>query len=399
MGKYTAEQKLQLLNNLDLETSHRIQQLESWLSDHLMNFQFRQEGLISHLPKALRSMTMRDFAKYNGDIKKAAQGLQAENFGQVEAIDRTTRKRKWIESQEQEAEQLAAKGLADDGVKPFKNARMTTATPKKPIVAASSSRGHLQNAAKTPSQFRIAPRIPSMRTPSPHKPAAPRLLPSAFPTSRPNSPTKSRIPFASPSKPRLQAPSTSNFNPAIPGSSSSSYPRWPRKDESMLSVNGSPLANPLNLDLSTWLSRNRDLDHDMPGDPRSNGAAHGHKRTNSIIVRSTSSSSHPAATGGTHSRSNSNSTTNGKATPGGFMPTRNHAATTKSEADKLGGQASVAALVSVPTADGHFLEFDPFQTTPREIDALEGLTSSAKKKAKEDMRNLVIQAVERWRIE
>lgn len=59
----------------------------------------------------------------------------------------------------------------------------------------------------------------------------------------------------------------------------------------------------------------------------------------------------------------------------------------------------MAALVSVPTADGHLLEFDPFHTTPAEIDALEGISSSAKRKAKEDMRSLVKEAVERWRIE
>lgn len=63
------------------------------------------------------------------------------------------------------------------------------------------------------------------------------------------------------------------------------------------------------------------------------------------------------------------------------------------------GDKPVAALVSVPTADGHLLEFDPFRTSPGEIDALEGITNSAKKKAKEDMRSLVKQAVERWRID
>lgn len=61
-------------------------------------------------------MTMRDFAKYNGDITKALQGLQAQSYGQIEPIDKTTRKRKWIESQEQEAEQKAA----EESTKPLK---------------------------------------------------------------------------------------------------------------------------------------------------------------------------------------------------------------------------------------------------------------------------------------
>lgn len=101
--------------------SHRVHRFEAWLVDHLTNFRMRQEGLISHIPKSLRSMTMRDFAKYDGDIQNAVQGLLAENYGQVEGIDRPTRKRKWIESQEQEAEAAGPKaGIVEEGSKPFK---------------------------------------------------------------------------------------------------------------------------------------------------------------------------------------------------------------------------------------------------------------------------------------
>lgn len=66
-------------------------------------------------------MTMRDFAKYNGDIKEAVQGLQAQSYGQIEGIDKTTRKRKWIESQEQEAEHK----VAEEGAKPVKNGMLS----------------------------------------------------------------------------------------------------------------------------------------------------------------------------------------------------------------------------------------------------------------------------------
>ena len=44
------------------------------------------------------------------------------------------------------------------------------------------------------------------------------------------------------------------------------------------------------------------------------------------------------------------------------------------------------------------LEFNPFETTPGEIDALEGISEAAKKQAKEDIARLVMQAVERWKI-
>ncbi|KAI0087817.1 hypothetical protein BDY19DRAFT_985904 [Irpex rosettiformis] len=379
MGKYTAEQKLQLLNNLDLETSHRIQRLESWLLDHLTNFRIRQEGLMTHIPKSLRNMPMRDFAKYNGDIKKAVQGLQAQSYGQVEGIDKTTRKRKWIESQEQEQE--AEQRAAEESAKPVKNARMTAATPKKASgISGNPIRGRLPS-LKTPAHTRTGHRLPIAATPSPHKLAVPRPLPPAFPSSRPPSPSKSRIPFpsTSPTKARPAAPSTSYFNPAIPGSSSSTYPRWPRKDENVLSVNGSPLANPLALDLSTWFLQKSEADNDKPEGIRSKVAFQSRARTTSIVVRPSSTSSHIKPS---HSSTKSSS----------FTPNQN--APKQDE-----GEKPVAALVSVPTADGHLLEFDPFRTSPGEIDALEGITNSAKKKAKEDMRSLVKEAVERWRID
>ena len=113
-----------LFNSSSLLVSHRVQRFEAWLTDHLANFRVRQEGLISHIPKSLRNLTLKDFAKYNGDIQKAVQGLLAENYGEVEVIDKPTRKRKWIEFQEQEAESAGAKaGLVEEGAKPFKNGR------------------------------------------------------------------------------------------------------------------------------------------------------------------------------------------------------------------------------------------------------------------------------------
>ena len=54
--------------------------------------------------------------------------------------------------------------------------------------------------------------------------------------------------------------------------------------------------------------------------------------------------------------------------------------------------------MSVQTRDGHVLEFNPLQTSPEELDALEGITDSAKKQAKEDMARMVQLAVERWKL-
>jgi hypothetical protein len=55
-------------------------------------------------------------------------------------------------------------------------------------------------------------------------------------------------------------------------------------------------------------------------------------------------------------------------------------------------------LLSIPTKDGHLLEFDPLQTSPGALDALDGITASAKKQAKEDVGRLVQAAVDKWKV-
>jgi hypothetical protein len=59
---------------------------------------------------------------------------------------------------------------------------------------------------------------------------------------------------------------------------------------------------------------------------------------------------------------------------------------------------TVTALVTIPTKDGHLLEFDPLQTSPGTLDALEGISDSAKKQAREEMARLVQAAVNMWKI-
>ena len=59
---------------------------------------------------------------------------------------------------------------------------------------------------------------------------------------------------------------------------------------------------------------------------------------------------------------------------------------------------SFSALVAIPTKDGHLLEFDPLQTSPGALSALEGITDSAKKQARVEMGRLVQAAVDKWKI-
>lgn len=52
----------------------------------------------------------------------------------------------------------------------------------------------------------------------------------------------------------------------------------------------------------------------------------------------------------------------------------------------------------VPTKDGLILEFDPFLTAPSELEALEGISDSAKRQAKADMARLVQEALAKWKL-
>ncbi|KIP10248.1 hypothetical protein PHLGIDRAFT_11472 [Phlebiopsis gigantea 11061_1 CR5-6] len=435
MKKYTAEEKAQLLANLDLEVSHRARQFEEWLADALENFRMHQEALISRVPRLVRDITLREFAKYNGDIQACLKGVQREKLGgEAEAIDKNTRKRKWVESQEVE-------GKAGDtsGTEPPKAAK-TGECPQIASIHPSSTSPFISTYNDRDSQeksgpldyvgywsARATPYHEDTRdspSPGPHKPLA-KPVPFPRPGSRPASPSK--IPSTtSPSKPSRptngRIPSAAHFNPHIPASSSSSYPRWPRKDEHMLSVNGSPLANPLRLglDLSGWLSKVVETGF------REDSNTSGHNRPNSIIVRTASSSesttgapSHQRTTSQagiagpsqstTHSRTNSASNLNGRINHA-FVPTRS--GTTSQPASQPTQPSTpspstspriaslplhLAALVAVPTADGHLLEFDPFQTSPGEIDALD-ISDNAKQQAKDDMRKLVAHAMDRWKI-
>jgi hypothetical protein len=59
---------------------------------------------------------------------------------------------------------------------------------------------------------------------------------------------------------------------------------------------------------------------------------------------------------------------------------------------------SFSALVAIPTKDGRVLEFDPLQTSPGSLDALDGISDSAKKHAKLEMGKLIQATVDKWKV-
>jgi hypothetical protein len=207
-------------------------------------------------------------------------------------------------------------------------------------------------------------------------------------------------------------PSSTTFNPVIPKTPAYPNPstRLPRKNESMLSVNGSPLANPFEFGAG-WLPDVMEEGEDgggiatqHAGNEQSKGKGK-MRRTNSIVVRrdpsflaSTSSKPPP---NGFHSRNTSQTT---PFSSGIQSHSRTQSQTSNTSQQSLNSQtplqhrfpATSQVQVTVPTKDGFFLQFNPLTVSPGALDELEGITDSAKKQAREDMANLVQEAVHKW---
>lgn len=184
----------------------------------------------------------------------------------------------------------------------------------------------------------------------------------------------------------------------------------------MLSVNGSPIANPYQFGLGWFqgvaLAEDDEPEDDMDGTKHASSSRNALKRSKSSIVvrrdpsvasRPVSQASHftsssQTTTSSSHSRDNSHNHA--------FKPTQNpHSAfmfppatTDSTPRQGSNNSRSFSALVAIPTKDGHLLEFDPLQTSPGALDALEGITASAKKQARIEMGRLVQAAVDKWKI-
>jgi len=96
--------------------AHRSRQLKAELEIKLETFGLHQLAQISRIPKQIRNMTMRNFGeKYEGNLQSALRGYQKERLAAAGIdtskgeIDRSERKRKWVASQEVEADVLGSK--------------------------------------------------------------------------------------------------------------------------------------------------------------------------------------------------------------------------------------------------------------------------------------------------
>jgi hypothetical protein len=289
---------------------------------------------------------------------------------------------------------------------------MMTATPKK-VVGGPSNVSRAFAVTRTPGALRTTTRPPVPKpSPGPQRPNKPFFAPV-----RAASPAKQPHPNAATNQ-RTRPPSSATFNPTMLPPKAPTYPtRAPRRDESMLSVNGSPLANPYTLGLGWFAGEDIQEDESLlkgKGKEKQtdNRASKTLRRVNSIVVRNdpsvslASPSSPQPQTNGTPSQrkkaaphsaahSRSNSRTQPLSSSDTVPPPSNNAPVPLARAPS----GSASALVSIPTKDGHLLEFDPLNTSPRALDRLVGITDSAKKQAKEEMARLVKEAVRKWVIE
>jgi len=262
------------------------------------------------------------------------------------------------------------------------------------------------------------------------------------PPSRPTSPLKHQTSNSTiGTQGQINRVPSSSFNPILPPKAPA-YPahnnhpnatmRLPRKDENMLSINGSPLANPYEFGLGWFrgvemaqMETEGEESQEEPG--HQNGYAGGRtlKRSkSSIIIRRDPSVALPPTSNGFHSRTDSQAsfyTASSQATssshsrensrtneptpyqPQGPLDSFRFPSTRSNNPEAtprpLPQHArSFSALVAIPTKDGHLLEFDPLQTSPGALDALEGISDSAKKQAKAEMGRLIQATVDKWQI-
>jgi len=181
----------------------------------------------------------------------------------------------------------------------------------------------------------------------------------------------------------------------------------------MLSINGSPLANPYQFGIG-WFKGIEQAEaeveetHTLQSSQSEGSAdekASNTRSKNSIIIRRDPSIAFNS-TLNSHCRANSQSdshTTSHISTQNTSIYSTSRYPTTHPLHEayvtpKPTIPRSFSALVSIPTKDGQVLEFDPLQTSPGAIDVLEGITASAKKQAKAEMGRLVQATVDKWKI-
>ncbi|CAE6423661.1 unnamed protein product [Rhizoctonia solani] len=414
--RFTEEEKAQLLENFDLEIADRVARMRTNVADILERFLIRQENEVTRIPRALRSLTVGDFAdKYNGSISECLQGMAQARIESTGDPDLAGGKRKWQGSQNTETAAASDK----EGSRAPKAAR-------KAAPPSSTVRRIVPAGSRTPTTNRI---LHSTANPTPSRPrlnATPlRKAPALSRTTTvPASPFRAGFNGTQPghntatrsvSQPIVpttstKPPTSATFAPTMPPSAPA-YPRLPRRGEQMLSINGSPLANPLDPDYDA--AQDDQLDLGSGKGVRSPKAKPKHlsKQGSSIRIRPNNSRS-TTSLAIRHPSASSTSTLVSYDIPSSTSSTLNSQHSTKhltsvpstsqSQLDVPRTPSRIrrtaSALVMLPTTSGEVLELDPLVASPGAVDALEGISDSAKKMAKEEMVRFVTEAVAKWNV-
>ncbi|KAG8800457.1 hypothetical protein FRC17_006873, partial [Serendipita sp. 399] len=172
-----------------------------------------------------------------------------------------------------------------------------------------------------------------------------------MPTVREISPSKSRP--ASPIKPSFK-PASTTFNPILPPKTPVYPRRHARQNETVMSVNGTPLAIP---------RQDKPFGEDTE-EEEADDEERSTKLGSGIVVRR-DPSSNPSYSVGSSSTAVS--------------------------------AGSTGPMITISTHKGHTIQFDPLTTSPGSLERLPDLTASAKKQVREDTAR-IIQALGKWRL-
>ncbi|KIY70270.1 hypothetical protein CYLTODRAFT_488200 [Cylindrobasidium torrendii FP15055 ss-10] len=381
--KRTEIEKDVVLFSFDQEVEAHRERIQSYAQNQVESFERRVRASLDLIIPDVRALTMREFGqKYRGIISDATIGTRRERLlaaGMSPFDTEIDRKRKRIPTSEQDS--------GGESARAPKNARIMALSPHK--AGSSTGPGTAQRASlygmvRTPGKARV----PSSPAPKPRPPfnAGPSKVPA-----RPSSPSKvstSRVPSSSTFAPSLP-PKTPAYPPKPSAVHMQNTLRMPKMNESMLSINGSPLANPFQFG-THWAAIN--------GEPH-----HGHARTQSNI---TISRDPPPAGSSSRTASQTMSRTSSDTSESQTQP--DTPPQLRSSSQPLPGHlyATPQPLtrsysVTVPTKDGRFVEFDPFQTSPSQLDEMHDLSFSAKKQVRERMREemgRLVAAGEKWKL-
>ncbi|KAL1747323.1 hypothetical protein HDZ31DRAFT_80555 [Schizophyllum fasciatum] len=358
------------------EVDERVLEHRRQLDFEIEAFKQRQETLIASLPRAVRSMTMREFmTRYSGDMKAAIAGQGGWGAGQgsgaaggrggsrvAELIAQAqVQKDEWVRKRKRVEDELDAM-------------RATKRSPQKAILREGTPlKTHTDRfLSPSPSKKRLGPTPP--RTPAPT--TATRL--------QTTTPSRVRPPAIATFSPSLALPPKT---PKYPGARSFASPTRSAAASPTRQAASSARRSPLKrvkgpIIVHKLQTQSSSTNLALPVAP----AASLTPDTPSLFVPSAgpspaSSRLSPAPAG--HSN---------------LAPSPSAAPTSQASPMPLTPSRSRSLLMKIPTIDGHVLELDPLMNSPGDLDALTGISSRAKQEARQEMGRLVSDAMRKWRV-